>query len=868
MLACFFRGIHHMQSFWKRLSGPARHGPRALAGSVAAALAVAALPCALAAQADSVVVIPGARYVAEGAAERLLGSGYRAAWTTPVRVPVLDLAQFAGGLTPLRATGSMQTPGLRFRGGDGREYNFRSVDKEVTPALPEFARETLVDRIFQDMTSAQLPAAPVVAAVLLDAAGVLHPGPRLVVLPDDPRLGEFRPEFAGRLGTLEVHADEGPGGEPFFAGAPEVRDTEEVLASVRADPSQSIDARAFLRARMVDLLIGDWDRHPGQWRWARLPRGNGDAWVPVPEDRDFAFVDHDGLLPGIARELALPRLVRFQEQFAPPLAMMANSLELNQRLLGSLSRADWDSVAADVQARISDDVILRAVAALPPEQRRVVGADLARVLRARRDALHAAAAAHYGLLARAVEIHGTDTADRAVLTHEVDGSLLLRLTIAANSRTVMRRLDPAETDEVRLYLYGGADQVEVGGQGGPIAVRVIGGSGDDVLTNLGSGTAVLYDHEGVNRIDPPGRARLVGRLPVAPEDRPVDDVPLPEGVTIDWGRSSSLFAPTVEWESNAELVVGGGPSWTRYGFRYDPFASKIALRGLYAPLHGRAALELLARFRREGAPGELALRAAASGLEATRFSGYGNDSPLPDKRESRVWHRRLVAEATWQRPLSRAVALSAGGRLRHTDPAVEAKTAGWWASLFGAEPLAEAGAVGELTVDTRDSRHFPRRGVEIEMLGSLNTVLSGGAQPFGRFQASSAAYFALPGAVIAARAGGAAVGGDFPFYHAAFLGGSSTLRGFRTQRLAGDASLYGGVDLRVPLAELNLLVRGTLGASLLADAGRVFYRGESPGGWHTAAGASLWFTTPPGTLSVTFARGEENRLSARFGLPF
>ena len=97
--------------------------------------------------------------------------------------------------------------GLRFRAASGGEYNCRSVDKELTPALPPFARETLLDYIRQDVTSAQMPLAPIVVTPLLDAVGVLNPGPRLVVLPDHPRLGEFRGEFAGMLGTFEHHAN-------------------------------------------------------------------------------------------------------------------------------------------------------------------------------------------------------------------------------------------------------------------------------------------------------------------------------------------------------------------------------------------------------------------------------------------------------------------------------------------------------------------------------------------------------------------------------------------------------------------------------------------------------------------------------------
>src|SRR5436190_897518 len=52
----------------------------------------------------------------------VLGAHWREAWTTPLKIPVLDLRTFAGGLKPVRRGGGMQTKSLRFLGKDGREY--------------------------------------------------------------------------------------------------------------------------------------------------------------------------------------------------------------------------------------------------------------------------------------------------------------------------------------------------------------------------------------------------------------------------------------------------------------------------------------------------------------------------------------------------------------------------------------------------------------------------------------------------------------------------------------------------------------------------------------------------------------------------
>ena len=58
--------------------------------------------------ARTTTVVAGEEYAAGGFHRFLWGSHYRDAWTTEVEVEILDLGQFAGGLTPLSAGGRFQ----------------------------------------------------------------------------------------------------------------------------------------------------------------------------------------------------------------------------------------------------------------------------------------------------------------------------------------------------------------------------------------------------------------------------------------------------------------------------------------------------------------------------------------------------------------------------------------------------------------------------------------------------------------------------------------------------------------------------------------------------------------------------------------
>src|SRR2546426_1051592 len=241
----------------------------------------------------SVAATAGTQYRAGWLHRVLLGAHYRDLWATPIQVGVLDLTHFGGGLTPLKRGGGRQTKSLRLRAADGRTYIFRSVDKDPTAAIPPELRATFVQRIWEDQTSSTNPAGALVVGPLLGAVGVHHVEHRLMVMPDDPRLDSF-PVFKGMLGQLEERPTVDPEEDVGFEGAERIASTQKVWDRLTADSRDRVDSRALLAARLVDVLVGDWDRHPDQWRWARFDEAGVHVWRPIPRDRDQAFSRLDG----------------------------------------------------------------------------------------------------------------------------------------------------------------------------------------------------------------------------------------------------------------------------------------------------------------------------------------------------------------------------------------------------------------------------------------------------------------------------------------------------------------------------------------------------------------------------------------------
>ena len=425
---------------------------------------------------DSVVVSANTQYRDGVHSDVLQGSPYREVWAQPVTVPVLDLEKEGGGLRASKEGGGQETRSLHFESASGHHLIFRSVDKEVLRLLKGGLGRSPVAYIVHDQTSSSFPAGALVANPLQEAAGLATGHARLVILPDSDRLGEWRERFAGLLGVIQEGPEEYVRRLPRAAEVTEVKDSEEVLPLVDSTSAHRFDARSYLTARLVDAFLNDWDRHPGQWRWAPIRVSWGTEWLAMPVDRDQAFSWYDGVLMAIAR-LRTPKLAEFEPTYPKLRGLMQNRRRMDRRLLGALTRADWDSVAGFVTGRLTDSVIEAAVRRMPPSYYAVTGDTIQALLKLRRSGLREFAARFYERIAEDAEIHGTAEDESIHLAFEPDGSLEISIANGtkepSNTAWRTRRFTRDETRRVLVFLGGGKDRLTVTGpEDEAIKVRV------------------------------------------------------------------------------------------------------------------------------------------------------------------------------------------------------------------------------------------------------------------------------------------------------------------------------------------------------------------------------------------------------------
>lgn len=816
--------------------------------------------------AQTVTEPAGARYGAGWLHRFFLGSHYRDLWTMPVTAEVLDLDTFAGGLRATERGGGQQTKSLRFKGADGREYAFRSVDKDPSALLPPELRGTVVAGVVRDQISAGHPGAPFVVAPLLDAAGVLHAEPRLMVLPKtSERLGAFEADFGGMLGILELRPEADKDSDSSFAGASAIIGSDKLEKRMRKGPDDLVNDRDYLGARLVDVFLGDWDRHRDQWRWANLGSEKPTRWVPIPRDRDQAFAKYDGLLLVVARGTA-PQLVKFGQRYPGMLGLTWNGRDLDRHFLVGLERPTWDSLATALQSRLTDDVIESAVGHLPAAYLPIDSVRLARALKSRRDHLPDAARSYYRHLAGEVDIQATDAPEEVVVERRDGG--LVQITVAANdapSTPYFRRtFDARETSEIRIYLNGGDDRVVLRGASGGPRIRVIGGGGEDVVADSSGGGATDFYPKGDGDRVLPGGHVSVGRKAYAP----------PDTAQRDWGHRwlSQLWVTS---GPDIGLFMGTGVSYTRYGFRKDPFAHRYRLRAGYATGASTGRADFAGEWHRVNSPVTFRLLARASGLDVVRFHGFGNETSAAGPNEFfRVNETDFRLAPSVGFPLARHLSMLVGPRLRYSDTHFDQNRFITIARPYGSGTFGSVSVGGDLQLDTRDRQNAATRGVLLTAGGSYFPEVLDVDQNFGEVHGEASTYLtaaSLPlDPTLALRVGAKQVWGSYPYQESAFIGGNSTVRLGRENRYAGDASVYGGAELRLFLTKFFLLLPGDFGIFGLGDVGRVYLEGESSDKWHGAAGGGIWFAflDRANTLSMALARGEERTgfyLRAGFG---
>lgn len=803
---------------------------------------------------DSVTVVPNADLEASGLHKLFFGKLYRDVWTAPIRVPVVDLDTAFGGLSADKKGGGLQTRSLRLAGRNGHDYVLRTIKKYPGLALaPEF-RGTLVEEIVSDGIAASHPYASVVIGPLADAVGVLHTSPKMVFVPDHPALGPYRDEFANALCLMEERTDGDWSDKPSLGASKELVSSADLITALRTSHKAILDDRAMLRARLFDNLIGDWDRHDDQWRWATYKLGDTTIYKPIPRDRDQAFFTQNGIIPSIVnRKWAIGKFQSYGESIRDIRGQNFNARYLDRAYLTGLEWPQWKTIADSMRAELSDATIERAIRQLPPPAFAVMGERVINGLEARRDDLERIARRHYDVLARNVDVTGTDGDEffevKRLNKEETEVSVYDREKgkKVKGKRYYHRVFKLSETKEIRIYGQEGNDEYRIDGNvRRGIRVRIIGGTEKDKIQD--SSRVAGCGHRTV--VYETGFGDKSNKLRLGKEARLVRST---RADALDYEREEyvqDVLMPLVSIGANPDdgLFLGGGFRLVKQGFKVAPFKWRHQFLGSLAFQTGAFRATYKGRVNQVIGRNDLGLDLGVYAPDYNfNFFGFGNRTEKPTNKSDFRYRIDLIDVKPYierrfgsaQRVRLQARYLGAGqGRLV--------------ASLDKDSLLAEqtevdyAGAALTYAVENVDAVNDPGRGVRFHAEMDAHreferdrTILGAGA--------SLTFYFPLewlgPRSLLALRAAGYRRDGEIDPVLARSVGGGEEIRGMRRNRFSGNSSAFGNAELRVDLFRArNAALPFKVGLTAFCDAGRVWVDGLHEHYWHTAVGGGLYIS--------------------------
>ncbi|MBS1664558.1 MAG: hypothetical protein JST68_26165 [Bacteroidetes bacterium] len=761
---------------------------------------------------------------ANGIHRTLLGKNYRQEWSMEVRLPVLHVSQYKGGLRPEKLGGGMESKSLRMADAEGREWVIRTVEKVPDLAVPERLRETFAVDLVDDATSAMNPFAALLVPPVADAVGVAHNNPIIFYVAPDKALGEYEKTFAGKVVLLEERS-------PFKKSD----NSQEMIQKLQADNHNSYDAVNFLKARMIDLLFADWDRHEDQWRWHSVKDGKGELFTPIPRDRDQVVSVTQGVLPTLVKDIyTMPRVPGFTPTIRKPRHYFFKSTFLNGHVASQFRHEDWSSIVNGWVAAVSDSVFEEALRRLPAPVYALRHDEFLRILKSRREGMAEAMEDYYRFINEIVDVRLTDGVEKVELQDTVGGVKLVIRRGDDDAVLVSKVYPSSETKQLRVYTMGGNDSVVIGRLSGAVKLRMIEGAGSKAV-NVESGSRRLHLYNDT------------GFVPV---------------------NLYNLTFPLINAGLNSDdgFLLGGGFRWVRQkGFRQEPYSAMYQLMLTHSFSSDAFKLAYRSEWIRAVGSADVILQAQVNAPNNTiNFFGVGNETFYPKKAGVKYYRARfgtydLDPALRWKG--KKYWSISVGPSLEYYTYDNNDNTGrlisqqgivGSYDSLTLEEHKLHLGGAMNFTFDSRKDNLLPSSGVLVSVTVNGYKGMGDFARDYGRVEPLVGYDLSLNKAgtiVVSDRVGGIVSIGKPAFYQLAFLGGQGNLLGYRQYRFAGRNAFYNNFEARAKLADVSSYIfPGELGVVGFFDVGRVWKENDLSDVWHNGQGGGIYYA--PARLAV------------------
>ncbi|WP_234414552.1 metallophosphoesterase [Muricauda brasiliensis] len=832
-------------------------------------------------------------YYKSGFYEFLWGERYRSYFGKKVTAPTVNLDTLYGGVKVTKEGGGHQSFSLRLEDKDGGEYAMRSLRKSALKflkfKLPGIAynedkyRDSWPEELVSDFFSTAHPFMQLVVDPLARAVEVNHSDTKLYYVPKQETLGDFNEEYGDELYFIERRPSEEQENYKGYrrtidenGKVTDIESTTGMLEKIKEDEEYVVDQKAYIRARIFDMLIGDWDRHQDQWRWVEYEGEDGiKEFMPIPRDRDNIFPRFDGFALKLIK-LFVPNSRRWQtfdDDIDDIKWLNLSGSQLDKVLVTNLGIESWVEEAKYIQSNLGEQEIEDAFKYLPMEVRDSVSDFIKESLKLRLEKLDDWALAYGTYLNKVVIVRGTEKDDKFEFARQDDGKTIVvvnRILSDEPDQEIYRRtLDKSTTHEVWAYGLGDDDVFEITGDGDKyIKIKIVGGYGRDQYHIQNKKKVTVYDwkHEESDFKKEKPKTQLTN---------------LYQSNTLHWKYftpNNNILAPNLGFRSDDNVFLGLTERYTKNGLNGAPYKQQHTFRANYYFSFGAFELQYDGVFANVVPGWNFETGAYYSNDRYVKnFFGYGNETVNQENQLDIDFYRGRVRQFKSYVGLAyyhlRPRLIFESYEVKQMDDRF------FNLQNLNPEAFASQNYIGaEVTghYDRDNAGDFPTKAMYFGLTVGYKANLGIEENRFG--YASVKAGFdhkLIPSGdlVFSTIAEYRANIGDneYFFYHAPSIGGDNGLRGFRDQRFTGRSYFYQNTDLKFRIKEyVTAFTPVTFGVFGGFDYGRVWVQNDTSHTWHTSQGGGLWIgSLKELTLKLGYFNSKENNLfQVSLSVPF
>ncbi len=640
-----------------------------------------------------------------------------------------------------------------------------------------------------------------------------------------------------------------------------------LLLNIQNDKKYKVDQKLYIRTRLFDMLIGDWNKVSENWYWLPSSKGDSTIYIPHVYDRSHAFSKVDGtLFKELLNMLGLGFITNYDKElnkvekfnklaYAQDIAITQNSKESN-----------WLEQARFIKSTITDKTIDKAFASLPIEMQNESTEKLKENLKQRRDNLEYTASKYYLHIQKTPVVTGTNSNDSILIEQGKDKTLRIRIYDRDNNILVLdKEYRGKYTKEIWVYPLDGNDILSVSKSKRNIPLLLIGGKGDNNY-QIKSGNNVSIYETSLRKEELTRKYKHSKTKVIVPNDE--------EAMNYDYRQlryTKLALTPIGIYDSDLGLNLGTSLSYTIYGFRRAPYSRRHQISYDYS--HGFTYQGIFPSYDEKKSLHVVAF--IGSPAYFSNFFGFGNDTKGykgEKKNYNRVNISKYMISPSLYYNISKVQTVNVFGsfelykvknpkdRDRYINKVYEDGN-----SIFSPRYYLNTGAEYEINKKFKGALSS----FKFSLSAGWNINITDPVKNYAYSTASLGLNIKLTDRITLATLikGKALSSNKYEFFQAA----TTELRGYRDNRFIGKQSLYQYSDIRFDLGRLqNPFTPLNYGVFAGIDHGRVWYPLEDSGKWHSSYGGGFWLTLLrkfTGKFSY-FGSEDGSRFSFELGMGF